>query len=336
MNPKERMKLFANGMKPDRIPFMPTIFEHSAAFIGRTPSEAAMDEKLLEEAQVRAYEVYGHDSVIVGMDVYNIEAEALGCRVKYHGDRSVPGICSHPFKDYAEAGNICFSPDKGRIAKILAAALNVKSRIGNEVNISVGISGPFSISAELLGFEAMILDILEDPGRVHSLLKAVLSFQKAYCAEILKIGAGIVIFESWAALPLVSPAMYREFAMPYEAGLIGFIKDIGEASAPLVIGGDTAPIVDDIISTGTTLLVADYKTDLSLFIRKAACRNLTVRGNIDPKLIERGPVDEIVRHAMNMTDKAGGYDGFVLGTGVLPYNTPMENVLAVRRYLESM
>ncbi len=331
------MAAVARGEKADRIPFMPTVFEHSAALIGKTPSETATDRKLLEEAQVRAYETYGHDVVTVGIDVYNIEAEALGCCIRYHEDNSIPGVSSHPLEESLDASGIVFSPGKGRISLILDAAEAVSCRIGNEVAVGVGICGPFSVAVELAGYGRIIMECLDGGKRAHRLLERVLEFQREYCREIAARGLGITVFESWATPPLLSPEVYREFVATYERELINYIKkDLRMASAPLVIGGDTTPIVDDIIGTGTTLLVADYKVDPRAYARKARENNLMLRCNIDPKLVEKGPASDILAAAEKLVAAADGYEKFVLGTGVIPYGTPPENLLAIKRFLVSI
>lgn len=115
MNSLQRLTAVSRGKRADRIPFLPTILEHSARLIGKTPSEVAVNAKMLEEALIEAYNFYGHDSLTVGIDVYNIEAEALGCKIRFHEDFSIPGVISHPFEEGFETDTIKFSEEKGRI-----------------------------------------------------------------------------------------------------------------------------------------------------------------------------------------------------------------------------
>lgn len=335
MTSRERLLRVLKGEIPDRVPFIPTIFEHSAKLIDRTPSEAALDEKLLEEAQIKAYQIYGHDALNVGIDVYNIEAEALGCEVRYYKDNSIPGILSHPYEEEADFDSITFSLERGRIKSILNAAEKINKELGSEVGVSIGICGPFSIAVELIGYENIIFEGINDSGRVHRLLEATLKYQKGYCDEIIKRGLGITIFESWATPPLVSPDTYREFIKCYEKELISYIKGKGISAAPLVIGGDTGLILDDIIETGTTILIADYKADLETFILKASVMDIPVRGNIDPKIVQNGTKEEIINQIKIIEKKVKGYKKFILGTGVIPYDTPYENILLIKDYLET-
>ena len=64
-----------------RISLSLSVYEHAAAVIGRTPWEVSRDKELLWQAQSEAFELYGHFPVVVGTDIYNIEAEAYGCTV---------------------------------------------------------------------------------------------------------------------------------------------------------------------------------------------------------------------------------------------------------------
>jgi uroporphyrinogen decarboxylase len=80
----EIFKCLAAGRLPDRIPFVPTVYEHAAGLLHVVPSRMATDIDLIVEGQMLAYALYRHDLVSVGVDIYNVEAEALGCLVAYH------------------------------------------------------------------------------------------------------------------------------------------------------------------------------------------------------------------------------------------------------------
>ena len=315
------------------IPFMPTIIEHAASLIGQTPSDAAQDASLMARAHIEAYKLYRPDAVTVGMDIYNIEAEALGCRIRFYEDASIPGILTHPLTLDCDFGSIAFSTKLGRIQILLDAAKAVKDAIGHEVRVNIGICGPFSILMELLGFETAIHAFVDGDERVLPLLAALLEFQKDYCNAIVSHGLGVVVFESWASPPLISPDVYRTYALPYEQALLAHLKALGIPFRPLIIGGDTRPILDDILESSTTLLVSDYNTPLPYYIEKARSKGLSLRANIDPKLISRGVFDEIEIRVKEIAGQWGRYPKLIAGTGVVPYDTPPENLLRVKEML---
>ena len=312
-----------------KITFMPTILEYAASVINQTPSAAAINEELLSRAHIKASKVFQGDLITVGIDVYNIEAEALGSDVRFFDDNSIPGIISRP--PIAIDDELEFSTERGRIKLILSAAEAVKKEISG-VPVGIGICAPFSILVERLGYEEALFLMLSDEDAAHRLLQKLLSFQKKYCEEIAKRGLGVTIFESWATPPLISPQMYREFAFPHEKELISAVKSYGIAAAPLVIGGDTSLIADDILLTGSTLLVADYCADIALYLKKASDAGVTLRVNIDPKMVQSAAADELIEKAKKVITQVGGYEKFVLGTGVIPYDTPPENLIALREF----
>ena len=332
LTPKERMTALSRGEYPDRIPFMPTVIEHAAFLIGETPSAAAQVESLMARAHIEAYRKYRPDAVTVGMDLYNIEAEALGCRVQFYDNASIPGIITHPFT--LEDCKPSFSQDMGRIQVVLDAATAVKDAVGNEVNVSVGICGPFSIMIELLGFEAAIEAFYNEDNRAALLLDALLQFQKDYCTTIVSRGLDVTVFESWASPPLISPDIYRLYALPYERELFRYLADRNVLARPLVIGGDTRATVDYMLMSGTTLLVSDYNTPLPLYAEKARENFVTLRANIDPKQVRNGDWKLIQARICEIKEQAKITPKLIAGTGVIPYDTPPEHVLRVKEMLK--
>jgi uroporphyrinogen decarboxylase len=47
-------------------------------------------------AAIESYKAYGHDLVTVGIDIYNIEAEAFGCPVRRFDNHDIPAVHDHP------------------------------------------------------------------------------------------------------------------------------------------------------------------------------------------------------------------------------------------------
>jgi len=58
----------------------------------------------MAEAAIVSIEVYKNTLLAVGIDFYNIEAEAKGCEVRYHETKIIPGIVSHPLSSQEGIG----------------------------------------------------------------------------------------------------------------------------------------------------------------------------------------------------------------------------------------
>ena len=70
----------------------PSVYEHAAAVIGRTPWEVSRDPELLFAAHAEAYRVYRQTPIMPGIDIYNLEAEAYGGVVENPGGFGIPAI----------------------------------------------------------------------------------------------------------------------------------------------------------------------------------------------------------------------------------------------------
>ncbi len=95
MTKRQRVEETCGFGRPDRPPFVPAIYEHKGRLLGRSPSEICRNGGLLREACLRELEAYDPDILTVGVDVYNVEAEALGGEVRFFdGSNDVPAIVS--------------------------------------------------------------------------------------------------------------------------------------------------------------------------------------------------------------------------------------------------
>ncbi len=86
-----------------KIPFSPSVYEHAAALIGRSPWEVSRNPELLFAGHQAAYRKYHHTPVVVGVDIYNLEAEAYGAEVRVPGGNGIPAITQPLFEDVEQA-----------------------------------------------------------------------------------------------------------------------------------------------------------------------------------------------------------------------------------------
>lgn len=63
-----------------KTPFTLAVYEHAARFVGRTPAEVSQDPALLFQGHRGAYLEYRHQPIAMGIDIYNLEAEAYGAK----------------------------------------------------------------------------------------------------------------------------------------------------------------------------------------------------------------------------------------------------------------
>lgn len=338
ISPRQRIENLLAGRPVDRVPFCPAIYEHKAALIGTTPSDMSRDVDLFERALVREVEIYRPDLLTVGCDVYNIEAEALGCEVRFSETNDVPSIATRVIRP-GEAVSRLRVPDPARAGRMpvnLEAGRRAQTRFGRDMIVRGALSAPFSMACELVGAEAMLTAVLDDPGWVSELLLFTTEVAKAYGRAFVERGLGVILFDSHASPPLLSPKLYRRIVLPPTASLIAFFRrDLGVLLIPYIIGGDTASILDAILDTGTNNVLCDFRADLAAFVDRLRGTNVLLRANLDPRLILTAPPAAVKARAREILDIGRRHSAFLLGTGILPYDMPPGQVLAAREALDA-
>ena len=336
---RERMDGLREGPAcggPDRVPFVPSVYEHGARLIDRSPGPVSRDADLMAQAALKAYELYRHDIVTVGIDIYNVEPEAFGCRLSDGEDGSVPGVTTHPLAD-ATANEIDQLPvpqpgESNRLGVVEEACRRVFAEIGDEVWVYGCMSGPFSQAVELRGFEQLILDTMEDPELVHHLLERTTALSIQQACRLSETGCGVNLYESWATIPLITPALFAEYVVPYNRRVVAAVRHNYETEPPAVImGGNINLLVDFFVQVGTSLMAVDYKADLDLVRAKTAGRQIIIRGCVDPKLIEREEWHALQQSIDELARKSRGLHQFAWGCGCVTYNTTAESVLRFKQ-----
>jgi len=332
------MNAMLAGRAVDRLPWVPSIYEHGAALLGLSPGPVSRSAELMAEAALAGYRTYGHDLVTVGIDIYNIEAEAFGCEVSDGSGKSIPGVVRNPLAAGPLDARGLDIPRPGphnRLGLIVEAVERVMEAIGREVWVYACMGGPFSQAVEVRGFERLIGDICDDPAAVHALLDrtAELSLQQA--RRLAALGAGVNLFESWATLPLIDPSIFAAFVVPYNQRVIDAVRAEFRTPPPAVImGGNTTKLIDFLLAAGTGVIAADYLTDMDFVRTRIGQRDTIIRGCVDPKMIERGDWPGLEAMVGKLAAASAHLPRFVWGCGCVSYDTTVENLLRFRSMCE--
>lgn len=309
------------------VTWSPAIYEHKAALIGRTPAEVALSAELLVKAVLAEREIYNSDYLTIGLDVYNIEAESLGAELVVMNDNECPDLAGTIF----DLNNLPVPfpmppiPSSGRFQMLLDAGKSVCAHTNGRSKVRVAASGPISMAAKLTGPENLVISLGMEDGNALKLLDSATTIGEEWCACIRRNGLDAIVFDSMAAPPILSPAMYENVALPLHQRLMERLRDMGQDERELVIGGDTTAIATCLKSTGATTLVCDYPADAKSF-RKALGddSNFRVRRNINPTLLSTRNLKELADDYMNDLTI---FTNPIAGTGILPFNFNPDNLL---------
>jgi uroporphyrinogen decarboxylase len=320
-----------------KIAFSPAVYEHAARFVGRSPWEVSRDADLLFEAHRRAWQEYRHTPIAVGIDIYNLEAEAYGAKVSIPGPEGIPAIEQPLIADLASAMNIPpYDPQTdGRIAMVIEVGRRLRQALP-DADVRIPVAGPFSIAFNLRGIDGLCEDVALEPERAGRLPMRLAENQAGFCRAVAAAGLDVAFFESAASPPMLSPAQFHDVELPALKRIMQIAADCVGHPVPCIMGGDTFRVLDDILSTGTSYLVCNVETDQAGFVQQLARTHphVRVRINMHPDIVARGHATRIYREIDRILAIAACHSGCILGTGALPFETPPDNVRLIREYVQ--
>ncbi len=320
-----------------KIGFTPVVYEHAARFVGRTPWEVSRDPELMFAGHRGAYLEYRQEVIVVGIDIYNLEAEAYGAKIEPIVGDGIPAIHKPLLRTLEEGLDIKpFDPERdGRIAMVLSVGQRLKREFP-EADVRIPVAGPFSIAFNLRGINDLCLDAALRPDDTARLLMRLAENQAVLCRAVKAAGLDVAFFESAAAPPILSPRQFHELELPALRRILAVAAECVGHPVPCIMGGNTYPILDGLLSTGTGYLVCNVETDQAAFVERVARTHphVKVRVNLDPSEVACHDPQRIYRGVDRVLAITGGRPNCVMGTGAMPLETPPENMRLIRRYLE--
>ena len=169
---------------------------------------------------------------------------------------------------------------------------------------------------------------LNDPRALHALLSVNTEAVIAYLAAQRAAGAqALQVFDTWGGV--LSPAMYREFSLPYLERIAREVpRGEGSARTPLILfGKGNAPHLDALCASGADAVGVDWLVELDEAARRNGGR-VALQGNLDPATLYGRPdaIRTEVRRALDSyrDGNGGSREGHVfnLGHGMSPDMDP--------------
>ena len=277
------------------------------------------------------------DAAILFSDILTIP-DAMGLGL-YFVDGEGPKF-ERPVRSAADVARLSV-PDMGSSLRyVLDAVSLIRRELAGSVPL-IGFSGsPWTLACYMVegGGSANFARIkglaLDDPATLHRLLSINTDAVIAYLAAQRAAGAQVLqVFDTWGGV--LSPAMYREFSLPY---LVRIAKELERGPAdtrtPLILfGKGNAPYLEELAASGCEGLGVDWTVSLEDAARRTHGQ-VALQGNLDPATLYAQPeaVRAQVRAALDSyaAGNGGSRDGHVfnLGHGLSPDMQP-EHVAAL-------
>lgn len=344
MNSYERFRAALERRDPDCVPVAPYMGNFGAHIAGIPIDRYCQDGTLMARGQLQACDMLDQDVVVAQSDNYYI-SEAFGMTVRHHPD-STPTFATPAIEDLADYRTLSV-PDplsQGRMPVILEAVELLAREVKGTKVIRVPGSGPFTLASHIMGTEPFLIELAtidaEEDQEREAMMRALLdlctdaltAFQRACIdagADIIQVG------DSLASLDMISPAMFRTWAWPYQKRAFDFVREYGRdrgCISILHVCGDNTIVLEDMADTGADIVEIDHKVDIGHAKRTIGDR-VMLMGNLDPSsVLLQGDTRRVADASRRAIADAAAGGGFALGSGceVSPIS-PIENIRTMIR-----
>jgi len=306
MNSRERCLAAIEGRPVDRTPVFPLLMSFSAGCLGVSYREFASNGHVLAEAQLKARALFGVDAITACSDAFRVSAD-LGGEMVF--PESTPPFLARPLvRSEADVERLTPPDMARRSSRIEDRAMATREMVraaGAECLVLGWVDMPFAEACNLCGVAEFLTLLHDQPRLAHRLLEFLTGVVVDFGRVQLEAGAPM-IGSGDAAASLVSPAMYRAFALPYERRVCAAIHAAG-GLVKLHICGNTRHLLQDMVTSGADLFNVDHLVDFSLACKTYGAAEKCFKGNLNPVADMLQATPELCeRLALNCLRQAAG------------------------------
>lgn len=314
--------------------------DHSAHLAGVSPGRFFTDAEVFTRVQLLVSEYYALDAPINFWDVYNVEAEALGQEIDYPPNglpdvnRSKPLIASAADLDRLSPPDPYASGRLPWVRDINRCFLKLTHKLDR-----VYFTAPFSLAANIRGYENLVLDMHARPAFVHRLLSFLCDDVLVPHIEVMRSELNMPdLFmdgrDAWASPPLITLDMMEDYVVQYTERLR---RALGENVITRGNWGDAHSrdidrfFTQKVRCSPGSLSVLDpdlYEVGPERVKAFANQHDVAVTAGVDANLLKNGPIEAIVERIKLYIDKLGRDGRCMIHLNQIPTDTPPDHIHA--------
>lgn len=320
------MKEWTRGLHASRKP-LPILTYPVAVRRGVSVYALTHDADVQADVVTAGAELMKNAAAAVTVMDLSVEAEAFGSPVNAP-ENEVANVTSAILFDESDADALAVPEiGAGRTGIFIEAAKNAKQRITDRP-VFAGMIGPYSLAGRLMDVSEIMMNCLCEPDFVHKTLRKATDFLISYAQAYKTAGLdGIVLAEPLSGL--LSPALEREFTLPYCVELISAVQDESFAVIYHNCGPNIALMTDSLAENGAYAYHFGDAADIGVMLQKMP-NDRAILGNISPsRYFVGGTPGEMESAVASLLEKCGNYGNFTLSSGCdVPPTAKWENVEA--------
>lgn len=281
------------------------------------------------DISLQPFRAYGVDGVILFSDILTpLPAMGVDFDISEGGTISIQPVRTR--EAFAKLKRIDVKTACPFVGEVLG---DLRAEVGHAAAVLGFIGLPFTLATYVVegqtgvatGFSQIRRLRHEDPKLLHDILLLLADNIADYACYQIDSGAMIIqVFDSWAGhLP---DDAFREFALPYQKKVIDEIKR-RHPETPIIIymaPGEYSREgrrLAQLARTGADIVSIDHTIDFRR-AREIVPDGIGIQGNLDPKVLRDGPLEEIREQTERILDAARGTRHIMnLGHGIEP-DTP--------------
>lgn len=326
MTPKERAFALFGGKEVDRMPiklFSPYIGMN----FGASYEEAFAEAKSRAHWLIESYKRFGQDGLSVNYRIDGIPV-AFGAEstVDACGIPMIKGPVLENFEDIDKLDLDKIRYENDPCAQTAMEAVNyIREELEDEIFTGVGLMGPFTTAANLVGAEKILRATRKDPEG----LKKVLDFAADITIEVgrkfVEEKVGIGLAEPTASMLPVK--QYEEFVTPYYQKVMNKWMEWGSRGSGFHICGDTTHLLEAFKNMGIRGVSIDASVDLTK-AKEVLGDQMSIMGNVDPLEVLNGTPESIEAAVIDCFRKCWDNPrGFTIAPGCdIPVQASLENI----------
>ena len=354
MNHRERIISALNHQTPDRCPMQISFTPEFAARLeadmriqdqglhnphgggNSYKLERALDEDMLltSVGWVNGYYQPGYQTVESYRDEWGVIWKTIEYETPFGKGRYTEPR-GHPLADDAALGRF-IPPDPNR-PELYREAENVIADFKKEYWI-VGVTPTtiFETAWALRGYEQLLMDLAEDPGKANRILDIPYQYHKTVAQRLVKLGVDMI----WLGddiggqnAMLMSPRMWRQFFKPRMADLIASLRELNPAiKIAYHTDGVVYAIIPDLIEIGLDVLNPIQPAAMDpVRLKNEYGNHLCFWGSFDiQETLPFGTPDEVKAEVITRIQTLGRDGGLIIGpTHNVQLDTPLDNFWAM-------
>ena len=332
-----RIKQGAAGLA-DTVPVYAQMSNHAARLAGVSTRTFFRDAATFLRCELDADLFYGLDAPTINYDVYNIESEALGAPLVWT-EGEIPAIDPSQYLLKSVSDFRQLRPPPAGTAGRMPFVLEINRRLADlGLAPKVRFTGLFTLAANLVGLQELILAAMTEPEEVHEFLRFLTQEVVAPWIVCQREKSGVKVTatgsDALASPPLATVPMIHEFCLRYVQELeksVGGIRLAGLWGESRVADPQELLAVKLAGSPGSIQALDPDVTALGpkYFRNFADQAGIDLIMGLDANLIGTGPVSAIVTRAQRFIEEGGQHGRFMLFMNDIPAATPSAHVQAV-------